>query len=183
MMAHRFKQAAFVFAARGSERFGRTGWLGLALCAVAAVWFAQVWGQRQQPLPTGPTEPVLSAPAVAASSPVTPGVAVTLARQDEQALILTQIQQVAVSQGLAWTAADYKLVPAGESIPMSLEVRCTLKGAYPRLRATLAQWLRQVPGLAIRDLSLSRPSSEVVDVEAKLQLVVFMRSETPEARP
>lgn len=183
MTLHRLRQAALVFWARGVERFGRTGWLGLALCAIAVAWFSQAWTRHQQPLPAGPAEPMISAPAADASLLVAADVGMTLARQDEQALLLTQIQQVAVSQGLAWTAADYKLVPAGEVTPMTLEVRCTLKGAYPRLRATLSHWLQQVPGLAIRDLALSRPSSEMADVEAKLQLVVFMRSQASEARP
>jgi hypothetical protein len=182
MTLHQVRRAALVFWASGVERFGRTGWLGFALCAIAAAWFLHVWTQHQQPLPTGPAEPVVGVPAVAVASPLV-AADVMLARLDEQALLLTQIQQVAVSQGLAWTAADYKLVPASEATPVSLEVRCTLKGAYPRLRATLAQWQQQVPGLAIRDLALSRPSSDVADVEAKLQLVVFMRSEVAESRP
>lgn len=171
--------------ARGTERFGRTGWLGLALCVTAAAWLAQAWNAHQAELGAAPIEAVssnLSAAPVAASSGASMD-ARALARQDEQALLLTQIQQVATSQGLAWSAADYKLVPAGESTPLALEVRCTLKGSYPRLRATFAQWLQQVPGLAIRDLAMSRPSSEVADVEAKLQVVIFMRTDAPEDRP
>lgn len=184
MTALRLRQWAAVRVARGTALLGRTGWLGLALCAAAALWFAQVWVRHQQLLPVVPAEPVAVATGSAASSPMPlPELGTLLARRDEQALLLTEIQQVAVSQGLAWTAADYKLLPASEATPASLEVRCTLKGPYPHLRAALARWLKQVPGLAIRDLALSRPGSEVMEVEAKLVLVVFLRSEGPEARP
>lgn len=172
-----------VLLARGTERFGRTGWVGLALCLMAAMWFTQAWRGHQANLQAQPVEQEREPTATSVSTSNAAGHRVTLAHPDEQALLLTQIQQVAVSQGLAWTSADYKLVPAGESTPMALEVRCTLKGAYPRLRATLAQWLQQVPGLAIRDLGMSRPNSDSADVEAKLQLVVFMRSHSPEIRP
>ncbi|MCR5881417.1 GspMb/PilO family protein [Rhizobacter sp. J219] len=171
-----------MFVARGTTRFGRTGWLGLALLVVAGVWFAQIWGQHQQPVALDADEPALVLPAAPVRLPATQH-GMSLARENEQALLLTQIQQVAVSQGLSWAAADYKVLPAGEATPASVEVRCTLKGTYPRLRGALAQWVQQVPGLAIRDLSLSRTSSDVADVEAKLQLVVFMRSESAEGRP
>lgn len=184
MSSHRFRQASLLILARGAERFGVSGWIGLVLCAVAAAWFAQVWMQHQQPVRQDVVSNDLAEPLTVVPVPrESNSTAMTMARQDEQALLLTQIQQVAVSHGLAWTAADYKLIPAGESTPVMLEVRCTLKGAYPRLRAALAQWLRQVPGLAIRDLALTRPSSEVAEVEAKLQLVVFLRSEAAEVRP
>lgn len=182
-MLSQLRHSSLVLAARGVELFGRTGWLGLGLCAVAAIWFAQAFAEHARaPIILAPEPSALVQEAPASSLRLSEA-APALARQDQQALILAKVQQVAVSQGLAWTAADYKLLPAGESVPVSLEVRCTLKGAYPHLRATLAQWLQQVPGLAIRDVALSRPSSDVAEVEAKLQLVIFMRSEAPEARP
>ena len=182
MMRPGLRHEVMVRMARATQIWGRTGWLGLVLCAVAVFWFTQAWRAHQADISAASVEPVPDAPA-ARVAPASHPVRLTLAPQDEQALLLTQVQQVAVSQGLAWTAADYKLVPATESAPMALEVRCTLKGTYPRLRATLAQWLQGVPGLAIRDLVMSRPSSEVADVEAKLQIVIFMRSGTAEAKP
>lgn len=168
--------------ALATQIYGRTGWLGLALCVLAMLWFANAWRSHQADISAPAVEPVLDAP-MTPQGPVVQPERMTLARQDEQSLVLTQIQQVAVSQGLGWTAADYKLVPASEASPMALEVRCTLKGDYPRLRATLAQWLQRVPGLAIRDLAMNRPSSEVADVEAKLHIVIFMSSDAPEAKP
>lgn len=181
----RLRQQILSLAARGTEHFGRTGWLGLALCALAAAWFALLWSRHREPLPVRPLLPVAAVvPAPVASSPMPLWkLNTTLARRSEQALLLKEIQQVTVSQGLAWAAADYKFVPASEAMPSSLEVHCTLKGPYPRLRATFVQWLRQVPGLAIRDLMLTRPNSDAPEVEAKLVLVVFLRSEGPEAQP
>lgn len=169
--------------ARATQIFGRTGWLGLALGVLAMLWFANAWHAHQADIPARAVEPVLDAPMTLPAIPVVQAERMTLARQDEQSLVLTQIQQVAVSHGLGWTAADYKLVPASESAPMALEVRCTLKGDYPRLRATLAQWLQRVPGLAIRDLVMNRPSSEVAEIEAKLHIVIFMSSDARGAKP
>jgi hypothetical protein len=170
--------------ARVTAVIGRTGWAGLVLCAAAVAWWVQGW--RAHVADEAVARPQTQAVAAgAASEPVAalPLPAATLARQDDQALLLTQVQQIAVTQGLGWASADYKLVPAGEAVPMSLEVRCVLKGPYPRLRAALAQWLSQVPGLALRDLSMTRPSSEAAEGEARLQLVIFLRSDAPEVKP
>jgi hypothetical protein len=169
--------------ARATQMFGLIGWVGLGLCALSILWFAGLWHVHKAELAALAIAPVREMPTPSQATTSVPPPRPALARQKEHALLLTQVQQVAVSQGLAWTAADYKLVPASESVPMALEIRCTLKGPYPRLRATLVQWLQGVPALAIRDLSMSRPSSDVLEVEAKLQIVIFMSSDATEAKP
>jgi hypothetical protein len=117
------------------------------------------------------------APAINVSNPPVAVASLELPRRGEVALVLTQIQQAVVSQGLAWTAADYKLLAATDSAPTVLEVRCTLKGGYPKVRAAIAQLLHDMPGLTIRDLSMSRPNIDVADVDAKLTLGVFLQDE------
>lgn len=169
--------------ARATQIFGFIGWVGLGLSVLSVVWFASLWHAREADLAASAITLVHDVPVPSQPTPSVVPARLALARQDEQALLLTQVQQVAVSQGLAWTAAEYKLVPASESVPMALEIRCTLRGPYPRLRATLVQWLQGVPALAVRDLSMSRPSSDVAEVEAKLQIVIFMRSGAPETKP
>jgi hypothetical protein len=184
MMASRLSHSLRLICHRGSELFGWLGWVGLALCTVSLVWFSNVLATHRLALPQASVSvPVAHAPTPAAALPISSNANETLAHPNEQALLLTQIQQIAVTHGLAWNAADYKLVQAGEATPATLEVRCNIKGPYPRLRAALTLWLQQVPGLAIRDLALSRPNSDVAEVEAKLQLVVFFRAEPNEARP
>ena len=99
----------------------------------------------------------------------------------ELPLLITQVQQAAVANGLAWSAADYKVTAATAGALSTLEIRCNLHGAYPPLRRTIAQWLREVPGLALRDFTVSRAGPDTAEVDAKLKLVVFLRAVEPAA--
>ena len=162
-----------VFASRMQQTLGWAGWVGAGLLLVALVWLGVAWQAHRTPLPEV-NEPALAGAEVPKS--VAPA-ALDLPHRSEVPLLLTQIQQTVVSQGLAWTAADYKLLPATETTPTTLEVRCTLKGSYPKLRAAMAQLLNTVPGLTARDLSMSRASIDSAEVDAKLSLVVFLRDQ------
>jgi hypothetical protein len=88
-----------------------------------------------------------------------------------------QIEQAAVSQGLGWRAADYRITLAG-ALPSTLEIRCNLKGPYPKVRQLLTQLLSTVPTVTLRDIVFSRPNSDSVDVDAKLVIAVFVEEET-----
>ena len=98
------------------------------------------------------------------------------ARTEIQAL-LAQIQQAAVASGLGWPAAEYRLSPATGSDAAALEVRCTLKGTYPQLRSLLTRLLAEVPGLGLRELSVTRPGSEVPEIEVQLVLAIFLQGD------
>ena len=97
-----------------------------------------------------------------------------LPQRAEIPLLLKEIHETARSNGLAWPAAGYRIVAATSSQPSSLEVSFAVKGSYPKLRAMLVQMKAEVPALAIRQFSVSRPNSDTLDVEAKLVLAVFI---------
>ena len=169
-----------IWAVRIRQRLGWAGLAGIALLAGSTIWGVIAWQAHRAPLPeesvsvssTSSNDAPRSAAAAAAAAAV-----LELPRQADVALLLTQIQQTVVGQGLAWTTADYKLLPATDIAPAALEVRCNLKGSYPKVRAAIAQLLHGVPGLTIRDLSLSRINIDVADVDAKLTWVVFLQDE------
>jgi hypothetical protein len=96
---------------------------------------------------------------------------------------LRQLAQITAGNGLNWTAADYRVNPETLSQAASLEVRTTLKGPYPRLRATIAQTLRDIPATTLREFRLTRISSESIDVEAQLLIAVVLSSEAGQASP
>jgi len=163
-----------VWAARTHQRLGWAGLAGIALLIGSTVWGTMAWQVHRTPLP----DESFSALPESSTSAQRPAAAVLeLPRQADVALLLTQIQQTVVAQGLAWPTADYKLQSATDTAPAALEVRCNLKGSYPKVRMAIAQLLRGVPGLTIRDLSMSRLNIDVADVDAKLTLVVFLRDE------
>lgn len=160
--------------ARMHDAMGTVGLLGVALLFAAAIWLATAWNAHRVLL--AQPEPAAPSPAVLASAPVAPAVTAPWPKTSETALVLTLLKQTVVDQGVAWPSADYKLLPATPQTPATLEVRCALKSAYPQLRGVIAQ-LRNVPGLAIRELSLVRPNADTPDLEAKLTLAVFLRED------
>jgi len=168
-----------VWAARTQQALGWAGLVGSGLLLAALVWLGLAWQAHRVPLP----QVSVLAPAVTeVQKPVAASV-LELPHRSDVPLLLTQIQQTVVNQGLAWAAADYKLLPVTESAPAAMEVRCTLKGAYPKLRAAMAQLLSSVPGLTARDLTMSRANADTPEVEAKLTLVVFLQDRAPAAEP
>jgi hypothetical protein len=166
-----------VLAARMLQLVGWAGVAGLMLMLAASTIVALAWVQRSaQVLPVIATDSKL-APAPR-DQPVEP-TRLELSDKGEVPLLVTQITQAAKANGLTWPAAEYRIVAATQEKPASLEVRCVLRGSYPKLRSMLAQLINGVPGFSLRELSMSRASSEVADVDAKVVMAVFLRDEAP----
>jgi hypothetical protein len=175
--------------ARLHQLIGWAGIAGVALLAAAAILIALTWSMRQVVAPSHATldsdvipRPVAAASASANDRPVV----AELPPPSDIPLLLTQMKQAAVTNGLDWRAAEYRVTPVTPTQPASLEVRCSLKGPYPKLRSLLVQLQASIPAFAIREFSASRPNADTPDIEAKLTLAVFLQdgaaaSEVPTA--
>jgi len=165
-----------VLAARVLQLVGWAGVVGVALMLVAAAIVSLAWTR-----PVARIDRVIASESkLAAAAPrslTTDLSPLRLPDKSEIPLLVTQIALAANASGLAWPAAEYKLVAATQEKPASLEVRCALRGTYPKVRAMLARLVDGVPGFSLRELSMSRPSSEVAEVEAKIVMAVFLRDE------
>ena len=171
-------QRARVALARVHQSVGWAGLAGTALFAVAAGVMSLSWSAQRASLDMQVAKRAAAAPApIAALAPAVSAsaVAMDLPRAGDIPLLLTQMKQAAVSNGLEWRAADYRVTPATPTQPASLEVRCTLKGPYPKLRSMLVQLMGSVPAFAIREFVVNRPNADLPDVEAKLVLAVFLQ--------
>ncbi len=164
---------------RVHQTIGLQGMIGVVLCAAAVAWILLIgaWTEVVAVRPEQIDQPAEREPVavVAASDP-----ALILSLSEEQALLLTQVQQIVLHEGLSWDAANYKVLPAGDGVPIGLQVRCELKGPYPKLRSVLRQWLSNVPGLTLGDLSMSRKTGDLAEIEAKMVLVIFMLNQVSE---
>ena len=165
--------------ARAHQRIGWAGLAGLGLI-VAALWvLGLAWSARNAFLQAEALREVAAltatAPAAMPAIPVAaPASAPDLPRLADVPLLLTQMEQAALGNGLAWRAAEYRITAATPARPASLEVRCSIGGTYPKLRSMLVQLMNTVPAFTIREFSTSRPSSESADIEARLLLAVFL---------
>ncbi len=167
---------------RAQQSVGWAGLGGLAMMIAAVVIFGLTW-------PTRPEASTASSPAeTPAKAPMTPALwdasamVVALAPPalvdiDDVLRLLAQMEQIAVLNGLGWVAAEYRITPASDTQSSSLEVRSTFKGPYPKLRSMLSQILREVPATTLRELNLSRSSSDLADIEAKVVIAVLLQEE------
>ena len=165
-------------AARVLGALGWPGVIGMALLAVAAIWLGSGWEGRRELERSDVQGAATPVRLPIEERPGEPPARLKLPRHGDIQSLLARIAQAARSQDLGWPAADYRVNPATAERLATLDVRCTLKGPYPKLRRFLAQVLSKVPGATIRELQMSRPSSETLDVEAKLVLQVFLDEET-----
>lgn len=171
--------AVQVWFARTRQRIGWAGITGVLVIVLAAVLVSLSWSAQRRFDQTRSQTFATVSPHRVATAPSTParpaGIPMgELARAADIPLLLTQMEQAALSHGLEWRTAEYRVTPATPTQPGSLEVRCSLKGPYPKLRATLVQLIEAIPAFSIREFGVSRPNADVPDVEAKLVLAVFL---------
>jgi hypothetical protein len=158
------------------------GWIGLALCALAGVIWLQAWRdlrrsdlvERGMPL----AAPVaLGAPVEAGPKPV------QLPLVSEVPLLLQRLERTAVEHSLGWPRADYRLHAPTDGAPAMLEVKCAFDAPYLHIRRFVSALLLDIPALTLREFSVSRPSAEAGNVQAKLTIVVFLSGDVMEAHP
>lgn len=169
--------------ARTRQLIGWAGLAGLALMLTASLVFGLAF-MAQSTIPTG--LPALAVdsdiPTTAAGAPEAgPRTVPDLARPGDVPKLLRQLERIAVENGLGWAAADYRITPLSSTQTTGLEVRSTFKGPYPKLRSMVAKVLREVPASTLREFSVTRASSEQVDVEARLVFAVLLDGEPASA--
>jgi hypothetical protein len=159
--------------ARLHQRVGLPGIVGPVLVALALGSGAMAWREHKRD-PDGPVASTAPSP-VAVPHPKLPG-RMPLRPSGDVPLLLTRIERAALDQGLGWPQADYRFNAASEDTPASLEVHCTLKGPYPKIRRFVATLLQDTPALTMREFSLARPNADAAEVETKLGVVVYLAS-------
>ena len=124
---------------------------GLALMLAAAGIVASAWNDHRfaidssARMASSPSD-VLDVMAPASASLTTAAAAVgRLPSMSDVPTLLTAIEATAVDNHLGWVAADYRLKPASEREPASLEIRTHFVGTYPQIRRMVAQVLERIP--------------------------------------
>jgi hypothetical protein len=176
------QRALLIAFARGQRAFRWPGWLGLGLMAASAAVLSTAWLRHHQSLANpvqanGATAPTAAteAASTAAGHRVEPGMPlVNLPARTAIPTLLSRVQRAAAAQGLDWPRAEYKTIAATVEAPGSVEIRCTLKGAYPAIRRFLTALLQDVPSLAFKEMALNRTSADAAEVEARLAIVIYL---------
>ena len=87
------------------------------------------------------------------------------------------LHEVTGKQELLMGKVDYKLSAVNGTSLKRYEVAYTLVTDYPSLRVYLATLLRTLPNAALEDLELQRIDDESSLLQAKLNLVIYLRDD------
>ena len=162
---------------------GLPGVAGLVLLVVAAGLLLRAWPPREldEPMSRAGALPSQAASELRAfrSDPADAFPPPSLPGGSDIPLLLTRIERAAQEQELGWPKADYRLQAATGDTPAALEVRTVLSGPYVRIRQFVTTVLLDMPSLTLKEFVLSRPSAEANQVEARLTLLVYLRSGRP----
>lgn len=161
----------------------RVGWAslaGMALMLAAASIVASAWNDHRFAVASAAGMTSSPSAALALRTPASASLAATASAVDrlppmsDLPTLLTAIEATAVDNHLGWAAADYRLKPASEREPASLEIRTRFAGTYPQIRRMVAQVLERIPAVTFRQLSFARTSSEAAEVEAKVVIAILL---------
>lgn len=175
-VAQDVRRLALLACAHGQRRFGWPGWLGLALLAAAAGLLASAL-MRQQDMSALATRERAAAPRVSASAPQPASARSPMSAlppRESVPLLLSRVQRAAHDQGLDWPRAEYRSTSPTAEAPGGVEIRCTLKGAYPAMRRFVTALLLDMPTLTFKDLVLVRQGAESAEVELRLTIAVYV---------
>ena len=152
------------------HRMGWPAWLGLVLLLL--VWPLAHWGAdapreralalREQARRPPPAQPVVDPQTQAA---------------ERQALsTVERLHRSATERGLSLASGEYRVLAATASAPQRYQIVLPVTGAYPRIRAWLADAMNAQPGLALEELSFSRNGVSDAQVQARVRWTLYLKA-------
>ena len=164
------------------DQLGFQGVVGIVLAMIAAAvsYHARLMDREVRHAEALTSAPVTlpapasrSEPAASVSFPGAPVGTTWMGPNDIPGLV-AQLEESLTQVGLRLPSADYRYTPASAHSVARWEMRCTLRGDYPRVRRVLTHWQQGVPGFVMQGLLVSRPDSAASEVEAKLVIAVLL---------
>jgi hypothetical protein len=167
----------------GADRLGLTGVAGVGLMMFAAVWFFSA------ALPERARIAELERRVAALGHAVAPGDAAPAVRGGIEGQLdtfygffaveapvtaaLARIHDAARGQGLAFDAAEYRVLREGALKLDRYELSVPLRGSYAQLRGFVTEILDALPQAAVDELALQRDSVGEAQLEARLRLSIY----------
>lgn len=84
--------------------------------------------------------------------------------------------------GLQLAQGDYKALPQPNTAMLRYQIVLPVKADYPKIISFLQSALQEMPSLALESMQLKRANIESSEVEARLQLVIFVQNKRPKTR-
>ncbi|MBI3230489.1 MAG: hypothetical protein HYZ45_10015, partial [Burkholderiales bacterium] len=78
--------------------------------------------------------------------------------------------------GLQLSQADYKALPQANTAMLRYQIVLPVKAEYPKILSFLQSTMQEMPSLALESMQLKRAAIDSSEVEARLQLVLFVQA-------
>jgi hypothetical protein len=88
---------------------------------------------------------------------------------------LRRLHRLGREAGLALDRGEYRPVRDAGGRLLRYQITLPVRGGYPQVRRFLAQALETVPGLALEGVGFQREHGEARQLEAQLQMTLFVR--------
>ncbi len=82
----------------------------------------------------------------------------------------------AEKHGLQLAQADYKAMPQANTTMLRYQIVLPVKADYPKIVSFLQSAMQEMPSLSLESLQIKRSSIDAAEVEARLQLVLFVQN-------
>lgn len=86
-----------------------------------------------------------------------------------------RLHRGAAERGLSLASGEYRVLAATSTAPQRYQISLPVAGAYPRIRAWLADTMNAQPGLALEELSFSRNSVADAQVQARVRWTLYLK--------
>lgn len=110
-----------------------------------------------------------------------------LPAEQEANALLSQLLQIAEQHGLLPEKVDYALQRDSAASFSRYQLNLPLHGSYRDIRRFMAQALNTTPALALNEITFKRmedgASASPDEVEARLRLTLYLRTEIKDSRP
>lgn len=164
------------------HRMGWPAWLGLLLLLL--VWPLAHWGadaprERAQALREQARRAPSAPPAIDPQAQAADRQARLQGRLAEPLAALSTVEQLhrsAAARGLGLASGEYRVLAATASAPQRYQIVLPVAGAYPLIRAWLADAMNAQPGLALEELSFSRNSVGDPNVQARVRWTLYLKA-------
>lgn len=164
------------------ERLGRTGVVGIALVVFSASFWAGTLGPAAENLANlqALADRLAAGRSAKFESTQTPqgelaAFYAMLPGEEATAAVAGRMFDVARSLGIALRQGSYRLAPEADARFARYEVTYQTQAAYYRVRLLIRDLLREMPSLALEDISFERQQPNASNAEITMKFTLYVR--------
>ncbi len=95
-------------------------------------------------------------------------------RIDSSPFWVRELVRIAKKNGVEMNSSDYRLIHENNARLARYEMILPLRGRYPQIRSFIADWLQDIPSLAIAGMLVKRENVQTEQLDVRLEINLFL---------